>query len=404
VAKTPGTPRLLRAINDRAALELLLEHGPLSRTQLGALIGLSKPTASQLLARLEAAGLVVQVGLLEGSRGPSAQLYQINPTAAYVAGLDVTPQRIDVAIADITGQVIAEHVLPTPGRSAVGVPTRVRKAIEGATAGADLDVGDLAHVVIGIQGAINPATGELGYARHLPGWHAPGVLEEVRTELGVPVDVENDVNLVAMTELWQGRATTSSNFVLLWVADGIGLAIVLDGEVHRGATGGAGEVGYLPMPGVPLRRNVGRGADGAFQTVAGAPAVRALARAHGVRGSTATDALRRATSEEPRPAGAEAFLRELATRLATGLAAIVTVLDPELIVLAGDVSLAGGEPLRELVEAELCSLALPRPRLVLSSVEGNTVRTGAVHAALTVARDILFGSTVPGERHPAGGR
>ena len=390
MANTPGTPRLLRAINDRAALELLLEHGPVSRTQLGALAGLSKPTASQLLARLEAADLVVQVGLLEGSRGPSAQLYEINPKAAYVAGMDVTAQRIDVAVADITGKVVAEHLLPTPGRSAVGVPTRVRKALEVATGNAGLDISDLKHVVIGTPGAINPATGQLGYARHLPGWHSPGVLKEIRAELGVSIDMENDVNLTAIAELWEGRALTSENFVLLWVSEGLGLAIVLGGEIHRGATGGAGEVGYLPVPGAPLSRNASRGADVGFQTTAGASAVLRLARSHGLRGRTATDVVRRAAAGKDSP-----FLRELATRLATGLAAIVSVLDPELIVLAGDVALGGGEVLRELTEAELYSLVLPRPTLVLSEVEGNSVRAGAIHAALAVARDVVFGSTVP---------
>jgi predicted NBD/HSP70 family sugar kinase len=267
----------------------------------------------------------------------------------------------------------------------------VRKALEAVTGNAELDIADLKHVVIGTPGAINPATGQLGYARHLPGWHSPGVLTEIREELGVGVDVENDVNLTAIAELWEGRALTSENFVLLWVSEGLGLAIVLGGEIHRGATGGAGEVGYLPVPGAPLSRNASRGADVGFQTTAGASAVLRLARSHGVRGRSATDVVRRASTTDKD----SQFLRELATRLATGLAAVVSVLDPELIVLAGDVALAGGEVLRELTESELYSLVLPRPTLVLSEVEGNSVRAGAIHTALAVARDTVFGSTVP---------
>src|SRR3954468_13860826 len=103
---TPGTPRLLRGMNDRAALDLLLEHGPLSRTRLGELTGLSKPTASQLLGRLERAGLVVATGVTEGSPGRNAQLYAVNPARAYVAALDVTPTRIVAAVGDVTGRVI----------------------------------------------------------------------------------------------------------------------------------------------------------------------------------------------------------------------------------------------------------------------------------------------------------
>lgn len=124
-APRPGTPSRLRAINDRAALDLLLEHGPLSRTRIGTLTGLSKPTASQLLARLEAAGLVVPVGTTAGGPGPNAQLYQVNPAAGYVAGLDVTPTHIRFAVADITGRTLAEHLLPTPGRQATGTLERV---------------------------------------------------------------------------------------------------------------------------------------------------------------------------------------------------------------------------------------------------------------------------------------
>jgi predicted NBD/HSP70 family sugar kinase len=399
VQKTPGTPRLLREINDRAALELLLAHGALSRTQMGALTGLSKPTASQLLARLETAGMVVRVGLLEGNRGPSAQLYQINPQLAYVAGLDINPQRIDLAVADISGRVVAEHVLPTPDRSATGLVSRVRNAIEEATQQIDRTVTDLEHVVIGTPGAINPKTGQLDYARHLPGWHRPGVLDELRANLGVPLDIENDVNLAAIAEGWIGRARGSGNFVLLWVAEGVGLAIVLGGDLHRGATGGAGEVGYLPVPGHPVVRNLGKGADGGFQATAGASAVLRLARSRGIRSRSAVDAVRRAAaSAAGSRSGADAaetrqFLQEFATRLATGLAAIVCLLDPELIVLTGDIAMAGGEPLRRLVEEELQSLALPRPRLELSSVTGNPVRAGAIHLALAAARERVFGST-----------
>src|SRR6476619_7691022 len=100
-ALTPGTPRLLRGMNDRAALELLLEYGPLSRSRLGELTGLSKPTAAQLLSRLADAGLVIASGSSEGGPGPRAQLYAVNPGAAYVAGLDVAPHGIVAAVADL---------------------------------------------------------------------------------------------------------------------------------------------------------------------------------------------------------------------------------------------------------------------------------------------------------------
>ncbi|MFJ6215259.1 ROK family protein [Streptomyces sp. NPDC092296] len=382
-----GTPSLLRAINDRAALHLLLERGPLSRTQIGTLTGLSKPTASQLLARLEAAGLVVPVGTTAGGPGPNAQLYELNRTAAHVAGLDVTPARIRVAVADITGRVVGEHRLPTPGRqAAAGTVARVTAAVDEAVRKAGLERGQLAQTVIGAPGAIDPLTGRLRYAPHLTGWHSPRLLADLAAELGCPVAFENDVNLAAVAEQALGEARGCEDFVLLWAAEGIGAAIVIAGRLHRGFTGGAGEVGYMPLPGAPLIRNVRRENSGGFQELAGAPAVVALAREHGISARSAEEAVTRALTA---PTG-DAVLTELAHRLATGLAAIVAVIDPELVVLSGDVPRAGGERLRALVQEELTGLAVPRPRLRVSALEGSPVVHGALQSALATAREAAF--------------
>src|SRR6188472_3173812 len=105
-SRLPGTPSLLRAINDRAALELLLERGPLTRAQLGELTGLSKVTASQLVERLEDRQLVSRVGELAGGRGPNAQLYAVTPGSAHVIGVEVLPDRVIAACADITGEIV----------------------------------------------------------------------------------------------------------------------------------------------------------------------------------------------------------------------------------------------------------------------------------------------------------
>jgi len=384
----PGTPSLLRAINDRAALELLLDRGPLSRTQLGALTGLSKPTASQLLSRLENAGLVVPVGTTAGRPGPGAQLYEINPEAAFVAGLDVNASRIRLAVADITGTVVAEHRLATPGRQGTGSVERVREAVDAAVDSVGLARQLLRQVVIGTPGALDPGTGKLRYAPHLPGWHSPKLLEELTEALGVPVAVENDVNLAAIAEQRLGGAKGVEDFVLLWVEDGVGAAVVLAGRLHRGHTGGAGEVGYMPLPGAPLLRNVRRENSGGFQQLAGAPAVLALAREHGISARTAPEAVTSAVAAARD--GDPAMLTALARRLATGLAAIVAVVDPELVLLSGNIPLAGGEELRALVQEELTGLAVPRPRLALSTVQGSPVVVGALQTALATARESVF--------------
>lgn len=384
----PGTPRLLRAINDRAALELLLEQGPLSRTQLGQLTGLSKPTASQLLARLESAGLVVPVGTTAGRPGPGAQLYEINPRAAYVAGLDVSSERIRIAIADITGAIVTEHRLPLRSHVEPGdALAQVTSALDTATAAAGLERSLLKQVVIGTPGALDPTTGLLRYAPHLIGWQSAHLVAELTGALGVPVALENDVNLAAVAEQRVGLAQGVQDFVLLWFEAGIGAALVLGGRMHRGHTGGAGEIGYMPMPGAPLIKNVDLETEnsGGFQELAGAPAVLTLAAEHGLTGASAQEAVAEAVSR-----GEERFLRILAERMATGLAALVAVVDPELVVLSGQVPRAGGESLRALVQEELSGLAIPRPRLLLSELPGSPVVVGALQSALATAREQVF--------------
>lgn len=385
---TPGTPRVLRAMNDRAALDLLVSQGPLTRTQIGELTGLSKPTASQLLGRLEAAGLVRTTGNVTGRPGPNAQLYEVAPDAAYVAALAVDQCGITAAVADVTGRVLGEERVGTDAVDE-GTPDRtarlVAAAVDGALAKAGLERERLHGVVIGTPGALDPQTGVLRYAPHLPGWQSRTLREELAGVLGVPIVIENDVNLAAVAEQHDGAAQDFDDFVLVWADEGVGAAIVLGGQLLRGATGGAGEIGYMPLPDAPLARGGDRSAarpdaGGGFQRLVGAPSVVELAREYGVRDAR--------TVEE---ALADDRVRaEVARRLATGLAAVVAVVDPRLVVLSGEVAQAGGEPLRELVEGEFTGLALPRPELRLSNVVGNPILTGALRTALAEARNTVF--------------
>ncbi|MFI1829083.1 ROK family protein [Streptomyces sp. NPDC020412] len=394
-------------MNDRAALDLLLEHGTLSRTKVGKLTGLSKPTASQLLVRLEEAGLVVATGTTEGRPGPGAQLYAINPAAGHAAGLDVTPQRIRAAVADVTGAVVGEYELATRGLRSTSVVRQVTDALDGAAKAAGLTLADVHRLVIGTPGAFDPATGRLRYASHLPGWHSATLLDELAAALPMPFEYENDVNLVAVAEQRIGAARGHRDFVLLWNEEGLGGAVVIGGRLHRGFTGGAGEVGFLPVPGTPLMRQVTKSNGGGFQELAGAQVLPRLARDLGVadvgdgpypdvavalleRAAGAVGPQRRA---DPAQQPYRDLLDAYATALATGLASVVAVLDPELVVLAGRAITAGGEPLRARVQAELTELAAPRPRLLMASVPEDPVLRGALESALTATREEVFDTT-----------
>nr|QLJ99709.1 ROK family transcriptional regulator [Micromonospora carbonacea] len=386
--RLPGTPRLLRALNDRAALELLLERGPLTRARLGELTGLSKVTASQLVERLEERGLVARVGEQAGGRGPNAQLYAVRPGSAYVVGVDVGAERVVAACADITGAVVGRVEQSTRDTDdPVGV---VHNAVVQAASSAGAELSSVRRVVLGTPGLVDPASGDITFAFNLPRWHR-GLLAALREDLATPVVFENDVNLAAVAEAQSGVAREHSDFVLVWVGAGVGLAIMIGGRLHHGSSGAAGEIGYLPVPGVPIPRDVSRRAKPAFQQLAGADAVLAVAREHGLAADSAADAVRAAIA-----AGTTGgpLLDELARRLALGVASTCVVLDPPLVVLAGEVGQAGGAALAERVQHEVAAITLVRPRVVPTGLTEEPILRGALRTALDAVRDEVFGSTV----------
>ncbi len=394
--RRPGTPSLLRELNDRAALELLLTGGPMTRAQLGERTGLSKVTASQLLARLEERGLVEIAGEQAGGRGPNAALYGVVPSSAYVAGLHVERDEVSAGVADVTGRVVTEISVDPNG---AGNPVElVRGAMAAACGAAGVAPEALRAFVIGTPGVLDPRTGDLRLAVNLPAWHE-GVHDALRADLGRPVTIENDVNLAAMAERAVGAAHGVDDFVLVWIGVGLGLATMLGGRLHRGVGGAAGEIGYLPVPGVPLPQDVTHPATGAFQSLVGAQAVLPLAASYGFEAATATAAVQAAVQSvaEARSADSagqagEEFLAELAGRVATGVAAICVVLDPGLVVLGGEVGLAGGELLAGKVAAEVGRISPARPEVVPTGVSGGPVLRGAILAAVDQARAELLAS------------
>jgi predicted NBD/HSP70 family sugar kinase len=385
----PGTPSLLRELNDRAALELLLTEGPLTRAQLSERTGVSKVTVSQMLARLEERALVMIAGEQAGGRGPNAALYSVIPSSAYVAGLYVDFDLVSVAIADVAGNQVAEVSMdPHGGDDPVGL---VREAIGQACANAGISSETLSAVVIGSPGVLDPRTGAPRLAVNLPTWQE-GVLDGLREVLHTPVLIENDVNLAAMAERADGAAAGLDDFAFVWLGTGLGLASVIGGQVRRGIGGAAGEIGWMPVHGAPLPVGNEHPGKVGLQALAGGLAVQALAAQHGFEGATPADAVAAATADAGAGSAGAAFLDELAHRVSIGVAAVCVVLDPGLVVLGGPVGKAGGAELAARVAAEVSRICLARPAVEATTAADEPVLRGALQSALAQARGGLLGS------------
>ncbi|MET7379126.1 ROK family transcriptional regulator [Streptomyces sp. NPDC005526] len=415
----PASPSTARAINDRLALRLMQREGPLTAGQLKQLTGLSRPTVADLVERLTASGLVTVVGESgEQRRGPNARLYGIVADRAHLAALDVRTESVSVTVSDLLGRVLAEASSPIGGDTGTG--TAVRRAVAlvehtaaaagvaGVPPGESGPVrGSLHTVGIGAPGLIDPGSGELRNSTGLPEWHRRLVAALQERLPRARVIVENETNLAAVAEQREGAARDRDTFVLLWLGHGTGAAVVLDGALRRGASGGTGEIGFLPVPGTATLPSATDCAGG-FHSLAGSAAVVALAATFGLVGEcgpasgpgpepVAAEVVRGAVAAvAPEPgdldaaARADRFLDALADRLAIGAASVVALLDPGCVVLGGEVGQAGGEVLAARVAERLRRMS-PLPTEVRpAALGGGAVLRGALLTARDHAQDELF--------------
>ncbi|CAM5525669.1 ROK family transcriptional regulator [Leifsonia shinshuensis] len=367
-----GTPGWLRETNDRTALALLLEHGVLTRTRIGELSGLSKPTAAQMVSRLETAGLIHVVGEVSAGRGPNAAGYAVRTDRMLGVAVDIDATSLRSTIVDAAG---AEHPIAVTPLAARTPEADLRLAIDAACSAASVDPERVRAVCVGVQGALDPRTDELTYIETLPGWPKRGIRHRLEDALGIAVHIDNDVNLAAIAERTDGAGRDTAGFALLWMGDGLGLAVDQAGAVHRGASGGAGEIGYLPIPRAAAELDP---AAADLQDLIGGPAVAELAAAHGLTGDLQGD-----------EAAREALVAELAARVAVGVVPVLALLDPELVVLGGPTGAACGPRLAELVAAELRD-AWGERAVVATGVPTHPVLRGAREHLLGEVREALF--------------
>ncbi|MCX2926033.1 ROK family transcriptional regulator [Streptomyces sp. NEAU-W12] len=397
-----ASPSTARAINDRLALRLLQQEGPLTAGQLKQLTGLSRPTVADLAERLTAAGLITVVGEAgEQRRGPNAKLYGIVADRAHLAALDVRTEGVAVVVSDLVGTVLAEASAPITVDAGTG--PAVERAVTLVERTAKEAGADRLHTVgVGAPGLIDPASGELRDSEGLPEWHRRLVAALQERLPGARVSLENETNLAALAEQRDGVARDRDTFVLLWLGHGTGAAVVLDGALRRGASGGMGEIGFLPVPGTPGLPSA-TDCGGGFHSLASSAAVAELAGEYGIVAEpgvhpAAAGAVRAATArarEGQGPAAAR-FLDALAGRIAVGVASVAALLDPGCVVLGGEIGQAGGEGLAARVQERTARMSPLPTEVRASALGGGAVLRGALLTARGHAQDELFGPAAQG--------
>ena len=234
-------PELMRAINRFHVMDAIRRHGPVSRVQICQVTELSATTVSAITAALLDDRLItsLQVGAVrDAGRGRPRVMLQLNPDAAYVVGVRLAPDQITVAVTNFCADVLHSLSLPiridrqTASVIADLVEDGVRRCIEDA----DLEMSDILGVCVGLPGVVERSAGVCRQSPIFGDRDVPFGAELTR-RLGVPVSIDSDANLVALAEHWFGQARDLNDFLVVSVERSLGLAILHNGELFRGANG-----------------------------------------------------------------------------------------------------------------------------------------------------------------------
>jgi len=352
--------RRMRRHNAEHVLRVVRERGPLSRSEIARHTLLSAPTVAALVADLVRAEVVEELGEGESTGGRRPQLVSFNARFGAVVGVNISASAIRLVLADMNGEWIARTVLPLPSDTR---PDPLLDLVANATRALCTDhLGGLARVrtmVVGAPGMTDMERGVVLEAANLDDWDDVPARQMLESSLGVPVVVDNDVNLAAIGEHWRGAGRGLRDFVFVMLGTGIGAGIVIGEKIHRGSRWYAGEIGHLN---VDFREwDADFGAAGYLETYLGATPKSASTR-----------------SPRRRKGG---FDGEGIARLGAAVANLATIVDPQAIIFGGRLALA--EPaIIERVQQVATRIAPNSPRMGLTELGEDAPLWGSIRLAL----------------------
>lgn len=332
-------------------------------------------------------------GLVEFLNG--RKLVRLNPAFGYVAGIDLGASHLHYALADFRGETLRESdekIRPEDGPAKL--IHRIQEGIRALIAG-QARHGRLRAAAIGVPSAVTPNEGLVTWANNLLGWKDVPLGAELERELRVPVSLENDANMAALGEHWRGAARGVDNFVFIALGTGIGSGVFVDGRLHRGRTGAAGELFLMNVEWQRWAEDFGD--TGHFESyVSGLGIAAEGRRALGPPAASQEASLRderdayfvfqALRQSDPR---ARAVLEKAFTMLGVGVNNLVAVLDPDLIVFGGGISKGAPELMLETVRKVLSRIQPDPPAVKLSALEDKAQTYGAIFSALSLAQEAV---------------
>ena len=364
-----GSLESLRRLNRLRVIHALRDRGLISRAEIARRTGLSRSTVSSLVAELQADGLVIEraePAAAHGDQGGRPPILLSFDTSAGVAvGIDFDHHHVRVAVSDLSSTILAER------EQALDTDHRAHEGLDAATELVNEVLDEVAvdrSRVVGagmcLPGPIHRESGVVGSTAILPGWVGVAAADEMRRRLDVPIFVDNDANLAGLAEAAFGAGRDAKDLVYVMISSGIGAGLVLNGRLYHGADGLAGELGHvLVAPGGEVCRCGNRGC---LETVAGTDALaESLRRSHGE--GLDVEAMVRLAQEGDR--AARRVIEDAGRAVGLVVASLVNVLNPELLIVGGDLAVAG-DLLLDGVRESLARAALPTAAEAATVVAG----------------------------------
>jgi predicted NBD/HSP70 family sugar kinase len=346
IAPAPGSQASLREANRQRVVEVLYRHGAMSQVEIAGLTGLSPATVSNMVRELDATGVVTLSRSVRNGR--RAVLVSLRAEHGLVAGIAFGDRDIRVAVGSGPDEITGQQRMPLPSdhRADEGME-RAARLLHDLVERAGASMSDVKGVALGLPAPVDSVSGQVGSEGVLPGWAGVRVADDMATHLKAPVVLDNTANLGALGELRSGALQGVQNGCFIKASYGVGAGIVLNGEVFRGSAGTAGEIGHITLDeNGPICRCGNRGC---LDTFVGARAVLdSLAASHGPL--TLRDVISRALAGD---AGCRRVLQDSGRHLGVAAASLVNLLNPEVIVVGGQLSRVGDlmlDPMRDAIE------------------------------------------------------
>ncbi|MGB9896529.1 ROK family protein, partial [Thermanaerothrix sp.] len=330
-----GNRDLMRAHNRSIILNAIKSHGDISRAEIARLTGLSPATVSAITAELIAENLVLEHAEGDSSGGRPPILLRLNPGGGFVVGIKVTEWHLIGALTDLTATVIAKQSSDLPALSLDDVLEGVVNMVSHLTRVGGVRKKQLLGVGLGLAGVVDGNRGVLKYSPTF-GWRDIPLRDLLQARLRVPVYVDNDVNTLTLSEKWFGTARTVENFLVVTLGRGVGMGIVVQGQIYRGHGGGAGEFGHIVVdPQGPVCACGGRGC---LETLVADPGLLRQAQEAWQRGELSAPVTKIEDLVALAEAGDESARHIFARAgdvLGVQIANLINVFDPAMVIIGG---------------------------------------------------------------------